>query len=168
MKIIFFLFLLGFSGIVFNRARAANIIQPPVVYFEKPVNLSATINHKILTLHGRAVRGRTRTSFREKIALKIVKWRLKHGMMVSGEPTEQQKKQARLSLIFSLLAYVLVFIPVVPFLSVPLAVFALILGIKSLKYNDNTMGILGVVFSGLYLLLILLAIALFIGYLRTF
>jgi hypothetical protein len=98
-------------------------------------------------------------SLKDRIGLAILKWKSKLSIE-DGEPTQKQLKQGRLSLIFGASAILLAFIPYVGIVSIPLAVAGLILGIKSLKGNSNTPGILGVVFSGLVLFIIVLAVIL--------
>ena len=70
-------------------------------------------------------------------------------------------KLGRLSLIFGIIALVFIFIPVgvIALLGLGCAIAGLVLGIKSLKGNSNVPGLLGVVFSSLVLVLLLVAIA---------
>ena len=78
--------------------------------------------------------------------------------------TPEQLRQGRLSLIFGLIAIVLVGVLfVVPaglllLISVGSAIAGLVLGIKSIKGNSNGPGIIGLVFSSLVLFLFLMFI----------
>ena len=84
---------------------------------------------------------------------------------MNSAATPEQLRQGRLSLIFGLIAIVLVCILfVVPaslllLISVGSAIAGLVLGIKSLKGNSNGPGIIGLVFSSLVLFLFLMFIA---------
>ncbi len=95
-------------------------------------------------------------SLREKIGLKIAKWKAKN-FFRDGEPTEKQKHLGVLSLIFGAtgLLFTFIFFPV----GIGLAIAGLILGIKSVKGNGNVPAILGIVFSGVAIALLLLALA---------
>jgi hypothetical protein len=95
-------------------------------------------------------------SLKEKIAFKIIKWKAKK-LVIEGEPTEKQRKQGILSLVFGAagLIFLFVFFPV----GIALSIAGLVLGIISLKGNSNVPAILGIVFSGVSILLLLLAIA---------
>jgi hypothetical protein len=105
----------------------------------------------------RHITGR-KLSVRERLTLKIYLWKERR-RLAEKDPTERQVRQGRLSLIFGSAALVLIFLPYVAVAAIPLAIAGLVLGIKSLKGNSNTMGILGVVFSGLVLFIFLLSIA---------
>ena len=96
---------------------------------------------------------------KEKIGLKILQWKVKRKM--NDQATPEQIRLGRLSLILGILALVCIFIPigVIAILGLGCAIAGLVLGIKSIKGNSNVMGILGVVFSGLVLFILLLAIA---------
>ena len=96
---------------------------------------------------------------KEKIGLKVLQWKVKRKM--NDQATPEQIRLGRLSLIFGILALVLIFVPIgiIAIVGLGCAVAGLVLGIKSIKGNSNVMGILGVVFSGLVLFFLLLAIA---------
>ena len=99
--------------------------------------------------------------FREKIGLKIFQWKMKRKLKENEPVDPKLLKLGRLSLIFGIVALVFIFIPVgvIAFIGLGCAVAGLVLGIKSLKGNSNVPGLLGVVFSSLVLLLLLVAIA---------
>jgi len=98
---------------------------------------------------------------KEKIGLKIFQWKMKRKLK-NGETVDPKLlKLGRLSLIFGIIALVFIFIPVgvIALLGLGCAIAGLVLGIKSLKGNSNVPGLLGVVFSSLVLVLLLVAIA---------
>lgn len=86
------------------------------------------------------------------------KWIMKKLRMAEGEPTQRQKKWGRLALIFGVGSLVLLLIPYVGLLAVPSAIAGLVLGIKSLKGNSNASGLIGVIASGVTILLFLIAL----------
>lgn len=96
--------------------------------------------------------------WKEKIGLKILKWKAKR--MTDSKATGQQKRQGTLSLILGAAALVCMFIPVgvVALIGLGLAVGGLVVGLKSIKGNSNTAGIIGVVLSSLVLLIFLIAV----------
>jgi len=97
----------------------------------------------------------------EKIKFKILQQRIKYGVYEGEEPmTERQRKQGRWSMILGLVSIGVLFIPTVGLLTIPAAVVGLVLGIKSLKGNSNTNGMIGVIASSLTLLLIVLGLIL--------
>lgn len=98
--------------------------------------------------------------FFQKIKLKILLAAAKR--FGKGEMTEKQEKQATASMILGIGSIVLLLIPIsfIGLLSVPAAILALVFGIKSLKGNSNTKGIVGVVTGSVTLVLIALAVIL--------
>jgi len=98
---------------------------------------------------------------REKIGLKIFQWKMKRKLKENEPVDPKLLKLGRLSLIFGILALVFIFIPVgvIAFIGLGLAIAGLVLGIKSLKGNSNVPGLLGLIFSSLVLLSLLVAIA---------
>ena len=94
----------------------------------------------------------------QKIQLLLLKWKLKN--YVEDDPmTEKQKDQATTSMIMGIASFAFLFLPIVVYLSIPLAILAIIFGIKSLKGNSNTKGIVGVSFGAATILLLLIVIA---------
>jgi len=95
-----------------------------------------------------------RPRLRERIALAIVKRKLRRA---GGEEemTGKQKDWATTSMVLGLGSILCLFLPVLAVLSIPAAILAIIFGIKSLKGNSNTKGIIGVVAGSLVILLIL-------------
>jgi hypothetical protein len=96
----------------------------------------------------------------EKVKLKILQKRIKYGVYEEEPMTERQRKQGRWSMILGLVSIGVLFIPTVGLLAIPAAVVGLVLGIKSLKGNSNTNGMIGVIASSLTLLLIVLGLIL--------
>lgn len=101
----------------------------------------------------------------QKLEWKILKNKVVKAFKKGDELTEKQQKQATASLILGLASFLLLFVPYLALLSIPLAIFAIILGIKSLKGNSNVKGIIGVVAGGFTILLFLLAVALLAAFL---
>ena len=101
-------------------------------------------------------------SFFQKIKLKILLAAAKK--LSREEITEKQEKQATASMLLGLGIIVLMLLSALPFvgfisiLCFPAAILAIIFGMKSLKGNSNTKGIIGLVSGGLVLLLAIVAI----------
>ena len=150
MKIRLLLLILIFGGNQFMVPEASAAFRPA------PKSQSYDFLKSVTPKTYRQLTGR-KMSLKDRIGLAILKWKSKWSIE-DGQPTPKQLKQGRLSLIFGASAIVLAFIPVVGIVSIPLAVAGLVLGIKSLKGNSNTPGILGVVFSSLILFIIVLAV----------
>jgi len=95
---------------------------------------------------------------KEKIGLKLLQWKAKRKM--KSEPTAQQRKLGRISLIFGIVALGCLFVPLGIFaiFALGLAIGGLVLGFKSIKGNSNAPGIIGVVLSSLVLVLFLIAV----------
>lgn len=73
--------------------------------------------------------------------------------------TERQRKLGRLSMILGIAGLILLFLPnILAIAGIGLGIAAFILGIKSLKGNSNTPGIVGLVAGSLTLLLTILAV----------
>ncbi len=116
----------------------------------------------LLSLSPKKYEGLTgkKLSLKERIGLKLFQLTGRSHVMTHGEPTEKQAKYGKLSLILGLSSVVMLVLPIVNLFAVPAAIVGLVFGVKSLKGNNNTNGILGVVFSGLTLFLLLLFIIL--------
>lgn len=106
-------------------------------------------------------------SFKDKVRFGIAK--LSHKLLPGfedGVPTAKQIKQGRLSLIFGLsgvFLFLMGFIlPAIVFLSLPLGIAALVLGIKSARGNGNTQAVIGII-SGAALIFIWLLLAIIIA-----
>ena len=103
---------------------------------------------------------------KERIVRKLLEKRLLKKWLGDGEMTEQQKKQAKVSLILGisslvlllLSTFVLTGVGIIGLLSIPLAIIGLIFGIRSLKGNTNTQGLIGVITSSVSIALIILAV----------
>ena len=103
---------------------------------------------------------RNKPTLLQKAKIKLLQACQAKGYLVDGEMTERQKRQAKWSFILGLGSIVLLIIPYVGLLAIPAAITGLILGIKSVEGNSNTNGIIGIIASGLTLLLFIVAIAL--------
>ncbi len=98
-------------------------------------------------------------NFVERIQLKLFQKKiLKYSPEEGGEPTAKQKKQGKLSMILGISSILLLLIPYVGILSIPAAIAAMVLGIKSIKGNSNTQGIIGLITGSVTLFIILIAI----------
>ena len=98
-------------------------------------------------------------NFVERIQLKLFQKKLlKHSPEENGEPTAKQRKQGKISMILGISSIALLLIPYIGILSIPAAIAALVLGIKSLKGNSNTQGIVGLITGSVTLFIILIAI----------
>lgn len=93
----------------------------------------------------------------DKVKLTLLKWKLSK-LSDKEEMTEKQKKQATASLILGIASFGLMFIPYVGILSIPAAILAIIFGVKSLKGNSNTKGIIGLAFGSATIVVIILLI----------
>jgi hypothetical protein len=100
-------------------------------------------------------------NFIERISLKLFQKKLlKQAAAENGEPTEKQKKQGKLSMMFGIPSLVFLFIPYLNILAIPGAIAALVLGLKSIKGNSNTQGMIGVITGSATLFLVVIAIIL--------
>ena len=105
-------------------------------------------------------------SFKEKITFKFLKWKLKRHLKQRPEKLSDGKfdKLGRMSMIFGIGAFVLVFLPFATFLVIPAALLAIILGAVSInKVKNKTNSIIGIVLGSALLILLLIAIAVFVS-----
>jgi hypothetical protein len=95
--------------------------------------------------------------WKEKIGLKILKWKAKR---MADKPTDQQRKMGWLALVLGAVGLICIFIPVGVIFLVGLgaAIAGFIIGLKSIKGNANTPGIIGIVLSSVALVLVLAAL----------
>jgi hypothetical protein len=155
------LFLLVATGLLLFSLPAHATTTPPTE--PSPTTTAATPSITIndfLKLSPREFQQRTgkKLKFKERIAYRVLQWKLRKHFREQDEPTAKQLKQGNLSLVFGIAAIVFLFIPVVGILSLGFAIAGLVLGIKSLKGNSNTTGLIGLILSGLVLFLFLLAV----------
>lgn len=115
----------------------------------------------------RAVIGKKLT-LKHKIALKLWQWKGARLIQQGKEATPRQKKLGKMSLIFGAAAFALIPIPILNLLSFPAAIVAIVLGISSLKGNNNTNGVIGLVLGGVYLLLAFLLVVIILLILGRF
>lgn len=135
-----------------DAAVAPNAVAPPKFDFTKlKVKDIERISGKKLTLF-------------QKVKIKIAQ---KFLQKLDDELTEKQKQQAQSSLLLGIGSLALLLlsgvIPIFGLLCIPAAVLALVFGIKSLKGNSNTKGIIGVVTGGATLAIFILAIIIFLA-----
>lgn len=137
-----------------DAAVAPNAVVPPKLDFTK-------IKAKDIE----RITGKKLTLF-QKVELKIAQKLLRKWS--DDELTDKQKKQAQASLLLGIGSVALLLlsgvISIFGLLCIPAAVLALVFGIKSLKGNSNTKGIIGVVTGGATLAIFLLAIIIVLAF----
>src|SRR5262245_50675812 len=140
----------------FTLSRASGIVNPPVNPAQKSITLQEFL--KLTPKEYEKLTGK-KLRFKQKIGLKIYQWKLRK-KMANSEITPEQKKQGRLSLLLGIVSIVCLFIPVgvIVVLGLGCAIAGFVLGIKSLKGNSNTMGIIGLVLSSLTIFFFMLAL----------
>jgi hypothetical protein len=153
------LFLLLLSFTIFVHAKSAltnpssfNALNTTSIKKDNPPNtlqLLAKIGFKqIETYLGRKLK------FKEKIALRLLKYKVKHGLKNDNDLAE---KKGKTSLILGILAivFIFVFFPI----SIPLGILAITNGEQAVKLNpDEKNGKTGIVLGIVSLSLVLLAI----------
>ncbi len=101
----------------------------------------------------------------EKIQLKLFQKKYRSALApIEGEPTERQKKQGKISMILGIISVVFLFIPYINLIAIPAAIIALVLGIKSVKDNGNTQGLIGLITGAVTLFLFFIALILVAAY----
>ncbi|MGG9963394.1 hypothetical protein [Ferruginibacter sp. SUN106] len=113
-------------------------------------------------------------SFKEKIAFKIMQWKLQKQLKALEKEDgdiSKAEKHSKNALFCGIATWGLLLlglaIPVAGILSIPFAISAIIYGAVSLnKTSDNTRSILGIVLGGLYLVLFALALLVLISILN--
>lgn len=102
-------------------------------------------------------------TLKEKVGLKSLQWKVKRKM--KDQATPEQLRFGRLSLIFGLVAIVLLFVALITpvgilvLISLVSGIAGYVLGISSIKGNSNGPGIIGLVLSSMVLFAFLLFIA---------
>lgn len=119
--------------------------------------LKTMSNKEVQTLVGRKL------SFKEKLSLLILKKTNISKLKTEGEEVVRTKK-GKAALILGISAFVLAVIPIIGLLSIPAAVLAIIFGSQAYKANKNDKQgqagkILGIVFLGLFIILLIAALA---------
>jgi hypothetical protein len=139
--------------------------------FLTPVNASVTPGDstitksisvkKLWTYDPGEIQKRTgkKLSFVEKIKIAIFQKKLlRQAADENDEPTEKQKKQGKISMILGITSIILLPIPYLGIIAIPAAVTALVLGLKSIKGNSNTRGIVGVITGSVTLFIFIIAL----------
>ena len=98
-----------------------------------------------------------RLNFLQRLQWKLAQKPIRK-LAANGTATEKQKKLGKLSLIFGVTGLVMLFIPYIGLLGIGLGIAAFILGLKSVKGNSNTPGLIGLIAGSLTLLLTLIAV----------
>jgi hypothetical protein len=169
MKASILLMLMLFFARVNEAALAAS--QPSGVRLElkagKVINTNLSPLHPgTVTLNSPDARVKRKGGFKQRVLVSLLKYKLVKKLIGIDEPTAKQRKLGRLSLIFAISAIALVVIPYAALAipaafavaSFPLAVAGVILGIKSINGNTNTMGLIGLILSAAFLLLLILSV----------
>lgn len=154
------IFLLLILIITFYSKPVNAAVAPSDSIITKSVKHNASLN-KFLTSTPSEIEKITgkKLNFVERIQLKFFQKKLlKHSPEEGGEPTAKQKKQGKISMILGISSIVLLLIPYVGLLSIPAAIAAMVLGIKSIKGNSNTQGLIGLITGSATLFIILIAI----------
>ncbi len=101
-------------------------------------------------------------TLKERIITKLLerKW-LKRWLSADNPLTEKQKRQANLSLILGIGSLILLLLAnygfsVIGLFAIPAAIIGIILGVKSLKGNTNTKGLVGIIASTVTLLIFII------------
>jgi hypothetical protein len=100
--------------------------------------------------------------FKEKLAIKLLKFQVKHGLKSKGEPTSKKGKDALTLGILSLVTLLLF-----PLATIPLAILAIINGNKAKKLNPNDgdakagiiLGIISLSFIALAIIAVIIVIS---------
>lgn len=162
-----FLLLLFFAGMYSSSVMAATApssVAPKSIHVILPENKPKAVHiRQILSLTPDQYKNLTGKKLRlkDRIMLKFLQCKTKKQLNKPADITKL-KKLGILSLIFGVLGFIFIFmnVGILGIIGVGLAIAGLILGIKSLKGNTNVPGIIGIVFSGLVLFLILLLVVL--------
>lgn len=160
-NVYFFLFTLLFLPTAFGATSPASVIATNV-----GVNATQS-NIIILDKASVKINKNKKPTLLQKAKLKLLTIAQSKGLLVEGEMTEKQKRKAKWSMILGLSSILLLFIPHIGLIAIPTAIVGLVLGIKSVQGNSNTKGIIGIIASGLTLLLLLLGIILLAVFLAT-
>ncbi len=132
---------------------ASLLISPP-----DPLQYFSTLSmKKIQQLAGRKLK------LKEKIAVKILQWKIKKGLRLTPEDPKTDK--GKTAMIFGIIAIPLLFVPVIgPFAALISAILAIVIGYSARKSDpDNTKAKIGIVLGwvtiGLFVVAIAIAIA---------
>lgn len=143
------------SGVIHTNENPFTVL--PTMVIKKIIDLTPKELEKLTGKH---------LSFKEKITFKFLKWKLKRHLKQRPEKLSDGKfdKLGRMSMIFGIGAFVLVFLPFATFLAIPAALLAIILGAVSInKVKNKTNSIIGIVLGSALLILLLIAIAVFVS-----
>lgn len=143
MRYILFVILICFSG-------STLYASVPVT----PFNEKITPKKNRLTFRDLNRLTSKKLTLKQKLQVLLLQYRLRHPKKAI---TEKQGRQATISMILGILSLVLLFTPV-GIVAIPAAILGLTLGIISLQGNSNPKGLVGVITSGLTLVLLLIAV----------
>jgi len=119
-----------------------------------------------VNVHSADIRIKRRAGLKQRLVAGLLKYKLVKQLIGIDEPTAKQRKLGRLSLIFAVAAIALIVIPyatmfipaIFALASFPLGIAGLVLGIKSIKGNTNTEGLIGLILSAALLLVLILSV----------
>lgn len=160
MKIIFSLVVLIALSLVTEVVYAAELLPHSAPVIRKghnknhPFKLHQAKYFRVWLLKNYTTVTGKKLTLKQKMALKIWEWKGGRLFQQGKEATPRQKKLGKMSLIFGAAAFALAPIPILNLLSFPSAIVAIVLGITSLKGNNNTNGVIGLVLGGIYLLIV--------------
>lgn len=132
-----------------------------VINFEQLRTLSAKDFEKLTGRH---------LSFKEKVGYRFLKWQLRRQAKQAANKTDtgiKAERHSKNALVYGIATWSFMLLglafPVIGLLAIPTALAAVIFGSISLnKTKSNTSSVAGIILGGLYLLLLVIGLALFL------
>lgn len=159
-KLLLIAMMIGFGLQTFSYSPGTNKINPSHTF---PGNLNALSLNEFLKLTPKRYYELTgkRMTLKEKIAFTILKSKLKK-QLPDDKNVPRKNNLGMLSLLFGAGTWVFAFIPAIGVISLGFAVAAVVLGILGLgRKKGDVKSIIGLVLGGLFLLLVVVALAAF-------
>lgn len=159
-KLLLIAMMIGLGLQTFSYSPGAKTINPSHSF---PGNLNALSLHDFLKLTPKKYYELTgkKMTLKEKLAFTILQSKLKKHLP-DDKDVPRKNNLGMLSLLFGAGAWVFAFIPAIGVISLGFAVAAVVLGILGLgRKKGDTKSIIGLVLGGLFLLLVVVAIASF-------
>ncbi|MFN2457557.1 MAG: hypothetical protein ABR502_05095 [Chitinophagaceae bacterium] len=155
---IFLTITLLLTAVIFTSTKATIISSPD----NASRSLHPSLKHSNITPPDHKKAAFNKLNLLHKFYLKILLKKLKKQNIAEEEITERQKKLGKLSLIFGLISIPVLLLGSVigafSLLAIPAAIIAIVLGIKSIKGNSNTRGLIGLISGSVTILLLLLGL----------
>ena len=151
-RILFFLMLLMSTLL---QPAFAFVAMPPVQNDIKPKPIALPV--KITVKDWEQATGK-HLNFIQRLEWKLAQKRINKLSYPNGDITEKQRKLGKLSMTLGIAGLVLLFVPYIGIAGLGLGIAAFILGLKSVKGNSNTPGIIGLIAGSLTLLLTVAAV----------